>query len=186
MGLMMNKIVSFITILTLIGFLQPMPLSLAKTLSSTTTVYVQANQPWTDTGVDLVIGSTVTITASGLIKVAGSDPGKSPDGAPCGSPPGFPAPSPCWSLIGEIENGIPFFVGSSIEFTAEASGRFYLGVNDEDFGDNSGIWTATIIVTPPAIPSVKMKMSRSNGIPVMEELMQDPESELLYIVKLTA
>jgi hypothetical protein len=48
-------------------------------------------------------------------------------------------------LIGKIgANGTPFEVGDNATITASVSGVLYLGVNDDDYNDNSGSWTATI------------------------------------------
>jgi hypothetical protein len=56
----------------------------------------------------------------------------------------FPAPElPCWSLIGRIGHGRPFEVGTSILITA-TTGRLYLGVNDNSFSANTGIWAVNI------------------------------------------
>jgi hypothetical protein len=40
--------------------------------------------------------------------------------------------------------------------TAAAAGEFYLGVNDNFFGDNSGAWSATITVGPASSTSVPL------------------------------
>ena len=58
----------------------------------------------------------------------------------------FPAPQfPCWSLIGRIgTNGALFEVGASTTFQAQTAGELYLGINDNNLGDNSGIWTVAI------------------------------------------
>lgn len=122
---------------------------------STTTVTIPATQAFTDTGIDLTQGDSVSITASGTIYIAASDPGKTPDGDPnCTADSSYVGPGlPCWSLIGWIGNSVgPFEVGSSDTFSASASGRLYLGVNDNNFGDNSGSWTATVTIgTPTAV-----------------------------------
>jgi Domain of unknown function (DUF5011) len=117
--------------------------------AATVQVSVPANQAWTDTGIDLTLGSNVTITASGTIKIASSDPGKTPAGAPeCSAPSDFVAPGlPCWSLIGRIGGGTPFYVGTAMGFSVTTSGRLFLGVNDNSFPDNTGSWTATVTVT---------------------------------------
>ena len=110
------------------------------------TVSIPANTPWTDTGLDLTAGSSVNITTSGVIKIAGSDPGKTPAGDPnCRAPADAVAPGlTCSSLIGRIGNGAPFQVGTGTSFSAPTAGRLYLGVNDNVFGDNSGSWTVRI------------------------------------------
>jgi hypothetical protein len=116
------------------------------------TVSVPATNPWTDTGIDLDEGS-LDITADGLIKIAGSDPGKTPDGDQnCVASSGWTAPGlHCWALIARVGDGTPFEVGTSGKFQIETFGVLFLGVNDEvgAFGDNSGSWVAEVISGPP-------------------------------------
>lgn len=118
------------------------------------TVAVPATQPWTDTGVDLTGGNPYRVQASGIINVYGgrADSYKTPAGGPnCTAPYGghwIGAGLSCWSLIGQIgPSGAPFEIGNGTVFTADRSGRLYLGVNDEStysFVDNSGGWWAQI------------------------------------------
>jgi hypothetical protein len=60
----------------------------------------------------------------------------------------------CWSLIGQIGTGTSpstaFEVGISLTFTASSSGRFYLGVNDNNYPDNTGSWAAVVTICPSA------------------------------------
>jgi hypothetical protein len=129
--------------------------------SGSVTVTVPANQGWTDAGINLNVADTVTISASGLIIL--TTDGHIPPMSPAGFPPNctaaevygqffapFPAfQLPCWSLIGRIgANGPIFEVGTNAIFQAQSSGEFYLGVNDNNLGDNSGNWTAAISVVP--------------------------------------
>lgn len=118
-------------------------------------VGVPANQPWTDTGVQVpsfppVTGFSFRFNAWGTIYITGSDPGKGPDGdQSCIADSRFVAPGlPCWSLIGRFGlDGAPFFIGSfslSGDIGAPSTPEdLYLGVNDQigQFGDNSGAWT---------------------------------------------
>jgi hypothetical protein len=137
-----------------------------------TILAVPADPLWTDTGIVLVTGSTVTITASGtwwisyetstgpdgvawsthfdewehfdatdrgrLVGYIGADPyqGHWGDGT------FFPQPS------GYIS------VGSSVVFTAAATGKFWLGINDDAVSkanyDNSGALVAEITVSTTA------------------------------------
>jgi murein DD-endopeptidase MepM/ murein hydrolase activator NlpD len=130
---------------------------------TSTQVSVQGNQAWTDTGIDLTLGSNVTITASGTIRIAGSDPGKTPAGGPeCSASSDFVAPGlPCWSLIGRIGSGTPFYVGTATGFSVTTSGRLFLGVNDNSFPDNSGSWAATVTVTSQPADLFTNPMDRS-------------------------
>lgn len=123
------------------------------------TVQVSATTLWTDTGIALVAGETVQVTASGTVSTGGQIPAwatNTPDGQPLssqcevGETGTFPAPGlPCFSLMGEItQTGTPFEVGSSVTFAVETSGEFYLGINDNDLPDNSGDWTAVVTVYP--------------------------------------
>lgn len=157
----------------LLGCVSLILLFLAPAIGSgdaTVQVSVPANQAWTDTGIDLALGSNVTITASGTIRIAGSDPGKTPAGAPeCSAPSDFLAPGlPCWSLIGRIGNGTPFYVGAATGFSVTTSGRLFLGVNDNFFPDNSGSWAATVsIASEPAGGSItahKFEDTNQNGV----------------------
>jgi hypothetical protein len=130
----------------------PSPAALPDTLS------IILTQPYTDTQVSVTAGETITITASGTLMYATAS--ECPAGDTCQSTPAgeatsncsnpaegpFTAPTlNCWSLIGKIGvNGTPFEVGDSLTITASTSGTLYLGVNDDDYNDNSGTWTATI------------------------------------------
>jgi hypothetical protein len=113
------------------------------------TVAVVLNQPWTDSGLYLAQGRSITVTAQGVMNwFTGACNGQcisTPAGIPCpggGAPPtGFV----CLSLIGKIgESGVPFEVGDSVTFTTASSGELYLGVLDGNLRDNTGSWRATI------------------------------------------
>jgi hypothetical protein len=145
---------------------------------------VPGNQPWTDISLDLNQGDQVTITASGTIKIAPEDPGKTPAGDPsCVGPTGrkidptagtWLTPGlTCWSLVGRIgEDGVPFQIGTSVSISVETAGRLYLGVNDEKgrFGNNSGSWAVDITISDageqtPSCPEPTVTFSTSSGKP---------------------
>src|SRR5438067_2155290 len=90
--------------------------------TSSRTVSVRAEQPWTNTGIDLPLNSTITVTASGTINVGGQHPIQGPSGnSACPDTAGTPLVAPglsCWSLIGRIGNSTPFYIGSSLTFSA--------------------------------------------------------------------
>ncbi len=118
---------------------------------------VSSGRVWTDTGVRLRAGSSVTVTASGLIHFgAGRINQLSPTGIPWGRQcsaiaarlargTGWPAPGlNCWSLIGRIGSGKPFEVGNRRTMRVARDGELFLGVNDNYLDDNSGTWSASI------------------------------------------
>ncbi len=123
-------------------------------------IRVPANVPWTDTGINLRAGDSVTVTASGSVAVETS--GRIPLKAPGGFAPDcraaasiyggrfgiFPAPQlPCWSLIGRIGGtGTIFEVGARSTFQARSDGRLFLGINDDTLANNSGFWAASVTV----------------------------------------
>jgi hypothetical protein len=120
--------------------------------TSTPGIIMPANQEWTDTGVTVRSGAAIGISATGAAYLAAAGSSQAPAGDPSCKPATryaahgsqFPAPHlPCWSLIARVGNGQPFEVGSSILVTA-TSGRLYLGVNDDSFSGNTGLWTVKI------------------------------------------
>jgi hypothetical protein len=120
-------------------------------------VTVQATESrGVDTGIDLRAGDQVTITASGNITAGPRVGVVSPDGARTGAGAIFgtnrrPVPTAgVGALIGYIlqPNGQPsqvFLAGSQATFTTPVDGRLYLLVNDDNYGDNSGTFTARIV-----------------------------------------
>jgi hypothetical protein len=111
------------------------------------TTNVTAREAWTDTGIDVRAGQAIYVAASGETRWG---PGRR-DGAEGerNSPvnQGRPLPDrPAASLIGRIGDGNDvFFIGGDPgPFRARASGRLYLGVNDDVLTDNSGSLRVTV------------------------------------------
>ncbi len=124
-----------------------------------TTVNVGLRQQWTDTGLAVVPGQQLTITTAGTMNYwTGGCPSTqncvvTPEGLPwslcAGGSTAGPYLTPglaCFSLVGRFGNGTPFEVGSTLTVTvpAGASSEFFLGVNDNYYGDNTGSWVSTI------------------------------------------
>jgi len=120
--------------------------------ASVRTVVVEGKRPWTDTGIDLSVGDSVSVNAGGNVAFSrgGQAIGPQGDQPSCAV---FRNPRVayiardlrCHSLIGRIgAAGTLFEVGASMQFRAPVAGRLYLGVNDNFFPDNSGSWTAAI------------------------------------------
>jgi len=109
-----------------------------------------------DTGVELRTGDQVTITASGNVTAGRRAGVVSPEGgrqtaAGVFGATTYPVPSAgVGALIGYIvsnngQSSQPFYIGSQATFTASADGRLYLMVNDDNYGDNSGSFSARIV-----------------------------------------
>jgi hypothetical protein len=112
-------------------------------------IRVDANRPWTDTGITVRQGDRLTFSSSGQIRVTdGTAPEAvaTVDGAGALQAHGsYPvASAPAGALIGRIGNSAAFGIGSQTVLTMPASGRLFLGVNDDHFEDNSGAFTVAI------------------------------------------
>lgn len=104
-------------------------------------LFVSGNMTWTDTGVTVQRGEPIRFRARGEIAYshnAGEAAG--PDGNRALRRDAYPLSGEgVGALIGRVNNGRPFLIGSSMEPIAmPASGRLFLGINDDNFGDNSG------------------------------------------------
>ena len=112
------------------------------------TVMVQARQSWTDTGIDVRRGQQVYLNASGEIRWGKGDRKDGPEGEK-NSPfnQARPIPNrPAGALIGRVgDSDAPFFAGSDRgPYEMRASGRLYLGVNDDYLQDNSGTFRVVV------------------------------------------
>jgi hypothetical protein len=120
-------------------------------------IAVQGNQTrGADTGIDLRTGDQVTITATGSVTagrragVVSAEGGRQSAGAVFGAT-GYPVPTAgVGALIGYIvssngQTSQPFYIGSQSTFTAPMDGRLYLMVNDDNYSDNTGSFSARIV-----------------------------------------
>ena len=152
------------------------PASAVATIAGPFATRVSGALPWIDTGVDVVAGQQLNITAFGTV-VYGPDPGETTDPNGVGPLNDGTMKSPITvypgaielSLIGKIggttnvgtgtavPEGAPGkgagFVGTNYSqfIAAGTSGRLFLGYNDADFHDNSGAFVVTIQVVTPAV-----------------------------------
>ena len=112
------------------------------------TMTVEANQPWTPTGLMVQKGQRFSFSASGAIQLS---PNQNDAAGPGGSNSGrraAGAPLPrmlAGQLIAKIgDNGRPFPLGTNTTMTMPASGQLFLGINDDGFQDNTGSFQVTI------------------------------------------
>ena len=116
----------------------------------TATVTIPGPKPWTDTGIDVSVGTTVTVKAGGSISfAAGPNNNYTPNGlAGCVATEDMVAPGrTCYSLVVRVGNGSPVELGTGGTWVMKTTGRLGLGVNDNVFSDNTGSWTAAITIT---------------------------------------
>lgn len=112
-------------------------------------VTVFANQPWLDTLIDVTEGQILFFEVKGTIRIGpGAARGRiGPEGEPkkiWNDNKPIPGES-TGALIGRIGNTGAFYIGNQKrEFRMPASGRLYLGINDDFLGDNSGFFTVVI------------------------------------------
>jgi Ca2+-binding EF-hand superfamily protein len=115
------------------------------------TVRVNAQQRWTDTGLTVRQGDSITFNSQGQVQM--SDNAQDLAG-PAGSVSRRMAPDApisgvfAGALIGQIAGYPPFAIGDQRSITAPVSGRLYLGVNDDHLPDNRGQFTVTVGVQP--------------------------------------
>ena len=120
-------------------------------------VDVPGNQPrGVDAGIELRAGDQVTITATGSVTAGRRAGVVSPDGGRQGAAgilgaSAYPVPTAgVGALIGYVvssngQTSQAFLVGSQSTFTTPSDGRLYLMVNDDNFSDNSGSFSARIV-----------------------------------------
>ena len=105
------------------------------------TVRVNSQQRWTDSGIVVRAGDTITLDATGSIQMSDDAQDRA---NPAGSVNNRRAPDApmlnqlAGALIAQIDNYGPIFLGGRRSFTAPVSGRLYFGVNDDHLADNRG------------------------------------------------
>lgn len=116
-------------------------------------IRVPANQQWVNTNIQVAQGQHVMFEASGEVRLSG-------DGAdvarPAGSVKGRTAtgsPMPgqlAGALIGRVgPNGAPFAIGDQKgPLPMPAPGQLFLGINDDNVGDNQGEYTVVVKPQP--------------------------------------
>ena len=110
-------------------------------------VRVNPQLRWSDSGLTVRAGQTVTLSSSGTIQMSDN---AQDTATPGGSTQGRRAPDApilnqlAGSLIARIGDYGPIFVGNRGSFTAPVSGRVYFGVNDDHLPDNRGEFVVNV------------------------------------------
>jgi hypothetical protein len=110
-------------------------------------ITVQANQPWTSTGITVKKGQRINLMTSGEVQLSGdvndiANANGSKTGRTIAN--GLLQNGAAGALVGKIGNGAAFGVGGAPYILAPADGLLYLGVNDDGFGDNRGNYQVVI------------------------------------------
>jgi hypothetical protein len=121
-------------------------------------IRVQANQQWVNTNIQVAQGQQVMFEATGEVRLsndaediarpAGSVKGRNATGSPM---PGQLA----GALIGRVgPNGTPFAIGDQKgPLPMPAPGQLFLGINDDNVGDNQGEYTVVVKPQPVQMPT---------------------------------
>jgi hypothetical protein len=112
------------------------------------TVVVPGNVAWTNTGFNVSRGQRLNFQPSGEARLSfnGDDVATAAGAKSYRFADKAPIPSiPVGALIGRIGNGQPFSIGNPEgPYPMPASGRLYLGINDDHLADNSGNYVVHI------------------------------------------
>jgi hypothetical protein len=113
-------------------------------------VAVSAIDRWTDTGIMVRAGDSIAFDADGAIQMSGdrNDTARA-EGSRRKAPGALVQNAPAGTLIARIGNGAPFAIGARRTIArAPASGRLYLGVNDDYLDDNAGAFEVLVTIEP--------------------------------------
>jgi Ca2+-binding EF-hand superfamily protein len=111
------------------------------------TVRVNSQLRWTDSGLMVRAGETVTLDASGTIAMSDNaqdtaTPGGSTTGRRAADAPILDRPA--GALVARIGDYGPIFIGTGRSLNAPVSGRLYFGVNDDHLADNRGEFVVSV------------------------------------------
>jgi len=126
------------------------PVGASSELTELKSVTVNARTALNDTGLTVNRGDILVFDPTGTIKFSTNREhvsGPEGSGARAGREEGLPVPAqPVGALIGRVgTNGQPFFIGAGTnDIEIPASGRLFLGVNDDGLDDNSGSFQVVI------------------------------------------
>jgi hypothetical protein len=118
-----------------------------RNFSDTNLVYVDANQRWTDTGMDVQAGQVIVFDAQGNVQLSdNANDTATPAGARRRAAEAPVRQGPAGGLVARIGNANATFVGARGTVRAQNSGRLFLTVNDDYLDDNRGEYRVNITV----------------------------------------
>ena len=115
------------------------------------TIVVDSREAWTDTGIHLNAGDVVTYRSAGTIQMSTDANDRATAAGAFSGRTARNAPRPdqkAGGLLLRVGNGPVAFVGENGSFTAQQSGRVYLGVNDDHLPDNTGEYRVLLSIDP--------------------------------------
>ena len=113
-------------------------------------VSVPAGACWMNSGIDVHTGQRVTMAASGIVNTYGGRDGSSNDpngqNGVCGAIQCPLQGTGYGALIGRVDDGMTFLVGTKLDFVPTRDGQLHFTVNDWECDDNSGTFDLTVRV----------------------------------------
>jgi Ca2+-binding EF-hand superfamily protein len=112
-------------------------------------IRVEGREPWTDTGMNVRAGDTLVFDAQGTVRLSDSRNDIAGVGGALSGRRAAEAPLTnqiAGALIARIGNSEPFFIGNRRSVRAPATGRLYLGVNDDHLLDNQGDFQVMVTI----------------------------------------
>lgn len=110
-----------------------------------------ATKQWLDTGIDLLAGARLSISATGSLQYAQAQTPATPDGMARGwkdlmrvLPVNQSGRGALIGKVGSDDAAIPFLVGAKKEIRAPLGGRLWIGINQESSGTADGSYHVTV------------------------------------------
>ncbi len=159
---------------------------------------VRADQVWTDTGIDLKPGDTITITATGTVQFQNAKAPAGPEGMPRGWTDlimQLPVnESGRGALIGRISDSPaarPFLIGPRTQRNVPVGGRLFLGVNEMAVMMGTGsfhvviehtaVVASKVSASPVPLPAFTQQML--DGLPQrVNDALNNPGDRVNFIV----
>src|SRR3954447_8856203 len=135
----------------------------AQNATAPTTIELKGDQHWVDTGLDVHIGDTIILTATGSVTYPQSK-ANGPEGLARGwkdllrsMPVVDSGRGAVVGRIGSAETAQPFLIGPRREMTAVRAGRLWVGINQPGNDQAQGSYHLIIAVTAAKVDTTKTK-----------------------------